>query len=166
MRTRNMPIAIGVLVLAGCAPAPEPAAIPKFECPRGPDYRPGPLRPCDGSPRLTINVQPNPPQANPPNCELAPGTRLEAGIVPTGQPPGSVVLFAKFSNADGGGLDNWLTNDNSHDGDAITIEVPDEPYFDGICESDEDGQYVDCDFCYAIIVDGKDVVDPRFTVRK
>lgn len=116
---------------------------------------------CQTASNITINVQSTNPRATPDNRCASPGETFTIRVRPTGQTTNTVQLVAKTNNPDGGGPNNWLTKVNSTNGDEIQITVPNTGYFENICDLSAD----DCQFRYAIFVNGKNPVDPRVTVQ-
>lgn len=121
---------------------------------------------CANTPQLTLNLNhASGPRAEPENrCTFA-GESFSVRIVPRGKPAGTVLMVAKISNADGGGLANWLSGINSPDADEFEIEVPDATYFEPFC-SPQDMAEQRCHFDYTFYAPGEEPVDPRVTVLR
>ncbi|NNL56059.1 MAG: hypothetical protein HKP32_12990 [Woeseia sp.] len=117
---------------------------------------------CKTSQVITINTNRDTVQARPDNRCAQPGETFFINIVPKNKNKDTVMIIAKGINPDGGGPMNWITRTNTNNGDKIEITVPEKSYFDDLCDLSKD----DCEFDYAIFVNGKRPVDPRVTVRE
>jgi len=153
MRTTTILCGVAVVLTAACAGTGETNG-------QGTPAR------CANTPHLTLILNhPNGPRAVPENrCTLT-GETFPVRIVPRGKPAGTVLMVAKISNADGGGLVNWLSGINSADADEFEIVVPDASYFEPYC-SPQDMNEQRCYFEYTFYAPGEEPVDPRVTVLR